>query len=33
MTDLLAGLAGVVVYMDHVLITGQTKEEHDDRLQ
>ena len=33
MSDLLAGLAGVVVYMDDVLITGQTKEEHDDRLQ
>ena len=33
MSDLLAGIPGVVVYMDDVLITGHTKEEHDDRLQ
>ena len=33
MSDLLAGIPGVIVYMDDVLITGHTKEEHDDRLQ
>ncbi len=33
MCDLLSGLPGVVVYMDDVLITGKTKEEHDERLQ
>ncbi|XP_038058795.1 uncharacterized protein K02A2.6-like [Patiria miniata] len=33
MCDLLTDIPGVVVYMDDVLITGRTKEEHDERLQ
>ncbi len=33
MGDLFSGLSGVVVYTDDVLITGKTKEAHDDRLQ
>ncbi len=32
MSDLLVDLPGVVVYMDDVLVTGKTQEEHDQRL-
>ena len=33
MSDLLVDLPGVVVYMDDVLVTGKTQDEHDKRLQ
>ncbi|XP_055522681.1 uncharacterized protein K02A2.6-like [Wyeomyia smithii] len=33
MTDMLAGIDGVIIYIDDVVVAGKTLEEHDERLQ